>query len=71
MYLKDVSLESPNAPNVFLNSTAKPEINIEISIKTSSLEQSDYYEVVLGVTVTSKIESKTAFLVEVQQAGVF
>lgn len=71
MYLKDVSLESPNAPNVFLNSAAKPEINIEITIKTLKLEQEDYHEVVLGVTVTSKIEEKTAFLVEVQQAGVF
>jgi len=71
MYLKDVSLESPNAPNVFLSSAAKPEINIEITIKTTKLEQDDYHEVVLGVTVTSKIEDKTAFLVEVQQAGVF
>ena len=71
MYLKDVSFESPNVPNIFLTEAAKPEINIEVTIKTTSLEQENYYEVVLGVTVTSKIADKTAFLVEVQQAGVF
>lgn len=71
IYLKDASVESPNAPGVFLNSENKPKIDIEVSIKTEPLEQENYYEVVLGITVTSKIEETTAFLVEVQQAGVF
>lgn len=71
IYLKDVSVESPNAPNVFLSDTGKPEIGIEVTIKTSSLEQENYYEIILGITVTSKMADKTAFLVEVHQAGVF
>ena len=71
IYLKDVSFESPNVPNIFLSENGKPEIGIEVTIKTTSLEQQDYYEVVLGITVTSKIADTTAFLVEVHQAGVF
>ncbi len=71
IYLKDVSFESPNVPNIFLSDIGKPEISIEVTIKTTALSQDNYYEVVLGVTVTSKIVDKTAFLVEVKQAGVF
>ena len=71
IYLKDSSLESPNAPGVFLQDPSQPEISIEATIKTNSLEQDNFYEVVLGLTITSKIGEKTAFLVEVMQAGVF
>ena len=71
LYIKDVSFESPNVPNIFLSDVGKPEIGIDVTIKTTSLEQENYYEVVLGVTVTSKINDKTAFLAEVHQAGVF
>lgn len=71
IYLKDSSLESPNAPGIFLEDPSKPEVSIEATIKTASLEQENFYEVVLGLTVTSKMGEKTAFLVEVLQAGVF
>lgn len=71
IYLKDSSLESPNAPGIFLDDPSKPEVSIEASIKTAKLDQEDFYEVVLGMTVTSKMGDKTAFLVEVLQAGVF
>lgn len=71
IYLKDASVESPNAPEIFLTDNKQPEISIDASIKATPLEQETYYDVVLGLTVTSKIEDKTAFLVEVQQAGVF
>ncbi len=71
IYLKDSSLESPNAPGIFLDNPAQPDVAIEASIKTDSLEQEQFYEVVLGLTVTSKIGDKTGFLVEVLQAGVF
>lgn len=71
IYLKDSSLESPNAPGIFLDDPSKPEVSIEASIKTAKLDQDDFYEVVLGMTVTSKMGDKTAFLVEVLQAGVF
>jgi len=71
IYLKDASLESPNAPDVFLTENNTPEITIDASIKGNPLEQDDYYEVVLGITITSKIDEQVAFLVEVHQAGVF
>ncbi len=71
IYLKDSSLESPNTPGIFLEDPSKPEVSIEATIKTASLEQENFYEVVLGLTVTSKMGEKTAFLVEVLQAGVF
>ena len=71
IYLKDASVESPNAPDIFLNENNAPEIGIDASIRATTLEQEDYFEVVLGMTVTSKADDKTAFLVEIQQAGVF
>ncbi len=71
IYLKDSSLESPHAPGIFLEDPTQPDVSIEATIKTSSLEQDNFYEVVLGLTVTSKMGEKTAFLVEVLQAGVF
>ena len=71
IYLKDSSVESPNAPMIFLQEPVKPEISIDASIKSSALDPEDYYEVILGLTVTSKMGDQTAFLVEVHQAGVF
>ena len=71
IYLKDASLESPNAPGVFLDDSAKPEVNIDASISTKSLEQEQYFEVVLGITVTAKMGDKVGFLVEIHQAGIF
>lgn len=71
IYIKDASLECPNSPEIFLQDLAKPEIAIDASIGTRRLEQDDYYEVVLAMTVTSKMGETTAFLVEIQQAGVF
>lgn len=71
IYLKDASVEAPNTPEVFLEAEQKPEISIDVSIKPRSLEQKDYYEVVLGITVTAKAGDTVSFLVEVQQGGVF
>ena len=71
IYLKDASCESPNSPAIFLSGNNQPDVTIDASIKVSKLDQDDYYDVVLGITVTSKVEEQTAFLVEVHQAGVF
>jgi preprotein translocase subunit SecB len=71
IYLKDSSLESPNAPGIFLSANQQPEVSIDASIKVAKLDQDDYFDVTLGITVTSKIESQVAFLVEVHQSGVF
>jgi preprotein translocase subunit SecB len=69
IYVKDLSLEIPNAPQIFIQREA-PQVSIELGNSTSMLEES-VFEVVITVTVTSKIEDKTVFLVEVAQAGIF
>ena len=71
IYLKDASLESPKTPAIFLTNSDGPAISIDASIKARKLDQEDYYDVCLGLTVTSKVADDIAFLVEVQQAGVF
>ena len=71
IYLKDASVESPNAPDVFLKEGGKPDIGIDATIKANTLEQEGYYEVSLGITVTAKVDDSVAFLVEIQQCGVF
>lgn len=71
IYVKDISVESPNVPDIFLKDFGTPDVNVDASIRATKLEQDNFYEVVLGMTITSKIGAETAFLVEVQQAGVF
>ncbi len=69
LYLKDVSFESPNAPDLFREEW-KPETSVQISTEASQLAEG-VHEVVLGVTVTTKSGQATAYLVEVKQAGIF
>ncbi len=69
LYIKDASFESPSTPTVF-NEKWAPEI--ELNLNNTSKKVSDgQFEVVLSVTATVKNETKTAFLVEVHQAGIF
>jgi preprotein translocase subunit SecB len=70
IYLKDVSFESPNSPQAFTNGEWQPQINVQINSSNQAIAD-DIYEVVLDITVTAKHEEKTAFLVEVKQAGIF
>ena len=69
IYVKDVSLEIPNAPQVFLQRET-PEVGIELHNAAAAIGEG-VFEAVITVTVTSKIEDKTVFLVEVAQAGIF
>lgn len=70
IYLKDSSFESPGTPEVF-GEEWKPEINVDIGTRTNS-GPSGRYEVVLSGTIRAKrANGKTAFIVEVQQAGLF
>lgn len=69
VYLKDASLESPNAPEIFTKAW-QPEINLDMNSRTQQLGEGAY-EVVLTLTVTVKNEDETAFLTEIQQAGIF
>ena len=69
IYVKDASLEIPNAPQIFTDRT-QPQISVELGNSAQMLE-AGVFEVALKVTVTSKIADKTVFLVEVTQAGIF
>ena len=69
LYVKDASLEIPNAPQIFTDRTA-PQISVELGNSAQKLDEG-VYEVALKVTVTSKIADKTVFLVEITQAGIF
>ena len=70
IYLKDVSFESPNSPQAFTDGEWKPQINVQINSSHQGIAD-DTHEVLLSITVTAKHNEKTAFLVEVKQAGIF
>jgi preprotein translocase subunit SecB len=69
LYVKDLSLEVPNAPEVFLERDT-PEVGIQLQTAVKRLAEGAF-EVTLTVTVTAKVGEKTLFLVEAGQAGIF
>ena len=69
IYVKDVSFEAPNSPGMFTQEW-NPDTNLDLNTHVNPLS-SDNYEVELAITITVKSSDKTAFLVEVTQAGVF
>jgi preprotein translocase subunit SecB len=69
IYLKDLSVEVPNAPDVFLERET-PTVDVNVN-STARPVQDGLFEVALSVTLTAKIKDKVMFLVEAVQAGVF
>ncbi|HAU5681726.1 TPA: protein-export chaperone SecB [Proteus mirabilis] len=69
IYTKDISFEAPNAPQVFQKEW-QPEVKLDLDTSSNTLAE-NVYEVILCVTVTATMEEETAFLCEVQQAGIF
>ena len=69
LYVKDLSVEVPNAPQIFLERDA-PEIDVQLATHSAPVAE-DIYETTLTATVTAKIGDKVMFLVEVAQAGIF
>jgi len=70
LYIRDLSIEVPNAPKVFLERET-PQINVQLRTDGKNVDDG-VYEVILTVTVTAQIgEEKTVFLVEAAQAGIF
>ncbi|TDK65863.1 protein-export chaperone SecB [Sapientia aquatica] len=69
VYLKDLSLEQPNSPAIFLEQEA-PAIEVAVDVAAQPLTDG-IYESTVTVTVTAKIKDKVAFLVEGKQAGIF
>ena len=69
IYVKDLSLEIPNSPQVFMQQ-AQPQL--EVQIDTAAAQFADgYYETTVSATVTAKAGDKTLFLAEAVQAGIF
>lgn len=69
IYIKDLSFEAPKSPEVFRESW-QPDIELNLFTQKRHLND-DFYEVVLGITVTAKTEENVAFIAEIQQAGIF
>ena len=69
VYVKDLSLEIPNAPGIFLERD-QPQVDIQLHHNSTGVEEG-VYETTLTVTVTAKTKDKTMFLVEAAQAGIF
>lgn len=69
VYIKNLSYETTQTPTIFQKQW-EPELNLDLNTDHHKLDQ-DIYEVVLSVTATVKNKGETAFLVEVQQAGIF
>lgn len=68
-YIKDASVEAPLAPQVFARPW-QPQVDVNVATQVQNLGE-DQFHLVLTVTVTARLGSDTAFLVEVQQAGLF
>jgi preprotein translocase subunit SecB len=69
IYVKDLSLEVPNAPSIFLEREA-PSVDVQLHHISKSVDDG-IYQTELTITVTAKIGEKTMFLVEANQAGIF
>lgn len=69
IYLKDLSLEQPNSPQILLVA-AEPQVEVEVDIAVNPLSE-ELFEVSLISTMTAKVESKVLFLVEAKQSGIF
>ena len=69
VYLKDVSLEQPNSPEILLNQD-QPSVDIQLGVDAQPVAEG-IYEITVSATVQTKIGDKTVFLVEAKQAGIF
>ena len=69
MYLKDLSLEQPNSPQILLEQT-QPQVDINLGVGAEVVAEG-VFEVTVTATVTTKIGERTLFLVEAKQAGIF
>ncbi len=71
VYIKDLSFESPKVPHIFKTDWS-PEVKLDLSASHSEIDKAEsLYEVVLSITVTVICDKATAFVTEVQQAGIF
>jgi len=69
VYLKDLSLEQPNAPEILLIAK-EPQVQVEADVSVTRLSE-ELFEVCVIATVTARIDSRVLFLIEANQAGIF
>jgi preprotein translocase subunit SecB len=69
IYLKDLSLEQPNSPQILLEQ-AQPQVDINLGMSAEPVAEG-VFEVCVSATVTTKVGDRTLFLVEAKQAGIF
>ena len=69
MYLKDLSLEQPNSPQILLEQQ-QPQVDINLQMAAGGIADG-VFEVTVTATVTTKVQERTLFLIEAKQAGIF
>jgi preprotein translocase subunit SecB len=69
IYVKDLSVEVPNAPGIFLERD-QPQMEMQINAQSAQVEDG-IFQCILTITISAKIKDKAAFMVELQQAGIF
>ncbi|MFM7532282.1 MAG: protein-export chaperone SecB [Rubrivivax sp.] len=69
IYLKDLSLEQPNSPQILLEQ-AQPQVDINLGMSAEPVAEG-LFEICVSATVTTKVGERTLFLVEAKQAGIF
>jgi preprotein translocase subunit SecB len=69
LYVKDLSLEIPNAPAVFME-RENPQIDLQLNTQAETVGE-EVFEVTITVTATARLQEKTLFLIEAKQAGIF
>ena len=69
MYLKDISLEQPNSPQILLEQQ-QPQVDINLGVSAETIAEG-VFEVCVTATVTTKVQERTLFLIEAKQAGIF
>ena len=67
-YVKDLSFESPTAPDCFVNSLGQPNVQIGVNVSTKRINET-LFEVELALTATANVEEKTLFVTELAYAG--
>ena len=71
IYIKDLSVEVPNAPAIFLDRDP-PQIDMQLNTQSAPVDQENgIYQTILTLTINAKMKDKAAFRVELQQAGIF
>lgn len=69
-YLRDLSFENPNAPQIFADNSAPPDINMGINVQTRVLAE-HVHEVMLFLRLEAKVNGKVAFIAEAAYGGTF